>query len=35
MNYKYTCKDFYTFMLKEKDILKAANSDKEYVFKFQ
>jgi hypothetical protein len=24
MNYTYTCKDFYTFVLKEKDILKAA-----------
>jgi hypothetical protein len=31
MDYKYTCKDFYTFVLKEKDILKAAKSNKKYV----
>jgi hypothetical protein len=24
MNYKYTCKDFNTFVLKKKDILEAA-----------
>jgi hypothetical protein len=35
MDYKYTCKDFYTFVLKEKDILKAAKSNKKYVFKFK
>jgi hypothetical protein len=26
INYKYTCKDFYTFMLKDEDILKAVES---------
>jgi hypothetical protein len=35
INYKYTWKGFYTFMLKEKDILKAAKSNKKYVFKFK
>jgi len=28
INYKYTCKDSYTFVLKEKCILKAAKSNK-------
>jgi hypothetical protein len=35
MNYKYICKDFHTFVLKEKDILEAAKSNKKYVFKFK
>jgi hypothetical protein len=28
MNCKYTCKDFYTFVFKEKDVLKAAKQNK-------
>jgi hypothetical protein len=31
INYKYTCKDFYTSMLKDEDILEAAQSNKQYI----
>jgi hypothetical protein len=33
MNYKYTWKDFYTFVLKRKCIPEAAKSNKKYDFK--
>jgi hypothetical protein len=35
IKYKYTCKDFYMFVLKDKDILEAAKSYKKYIFKFK
>jgi hypothetical protein len=31
VNYKYTCKVFYTFVLMEKDILETAKSNKKHV----
>jgi hypothetical protein len=35
MNYTYICKEFYTFVLKDKDILEAVKSNEKYVFKFK
>jgi hypothetical protein len=35
VNCKYTFKDFYAFVLREKDILKAAKQNKKCVFKFK
>jgi hypothetical protein len=31
INYKYVCKAFYTFVLKEMEILKAVKSNKKYI----
>ena len=32
MNYTNTCKNVYTFLLREEDILEAAQSNRKYVF---
>lgn len=35
VNYSYTCQEFYKHVLKEKDLLDAARSNKKYKFKFK
>jgi hypothetical protein len=35
INYKYTSKDIYTFVLKENDILESITSSKKYLFKLK
>jgi hypothetical protein len=35
MNYKYTLNNFYTFVLKIKDVLEEANSNKKNIFKLK
>ena len=35
VNQKHTCREFYTFMLKDKDILIEAQSNKKYILKFK
>jgi hypothetical protein len=35
MNYQYCCKDFYFFVLRQKDLLEAAKSNTKYVLNFK